>query len=221
MAFDMGGLATTAFGWLRTSLFWGIGLFVLFTVVFGALIVRKRRKLQYPLLELTDLGAGKIGVRETKAGWFKTKKFFFGLYDYAGEEKLLTKDKREVQSASSEDFHDINGKRGLIVQRKPDDPMVLLPINKMKVENSQLMNIIAPADYRDASAKILKQAENETMSRLEKMMPYITFFSLGLVFFICIILIIQMVKHSQSEAKDLVLEAGRIVADVSRSTSAP
>lgn len=201
------GIGGLFFGWMRSFIFWGILAFVLIFIVFGYLIIRKRRKLIYPTIELTDLGKGKIGFRETKSGWFKTRKIW--LYDYGGEEYLMTKDGRKIQGGSSEDFHDIRGKRGLIVYRKSDDPKILVPISKMWVENRKLVNSIAPADYRDASVQIIKQAQAETQSTLEKILPYIAIGLLALIFFISIILIVQMVKNSQAEASKLILQAGQ------------
>lgn len=197
------------FGWLRSWLFWIVLLLAFLLVVIGSLLIRKRRKLQYPVVELTDLGKGKIGMRRNKAGWFRSKTLFFGLYDYAGEEYLKTKDKRTIQQASSEDFHDIGGKRGLVVYRKSDDPAILAPVSKMELKNRSLMNEVAPADYRDASVKIMQQAQRETMSGMEKFAQYAIPIFMGIIFILAIIFIVQMVKSSQAEAKELILEAGK------------
>ena len=104
MAFDWGGISNVIFEWLTSFLFWGAVLVLILIVTFGSLAIRKRRKLIYPCIELTDLGAGKIGFKSYKAGWFKSKTIFFGLFDYGGEDILRLKDKRVVQNASSEDF---------------------------------------------------------------------------------------------------------------------
>lgn len=252
MAFSMAGMSATLFSILSSFLFWGILLVIALVVIWGALVIRKRRKLIYPAIEMTDLGAGKVGFKSYKAGWFKTK-VFLGLYDYGGEDVLKLKDGRIVQDASSEDFHEINGRRGLLVVRKSDDPAILLPINKagtsdnyekkpiykeilkkigekttkenikdgyqlapvkrMDIINPELLLEIAPADYRDASGKIIFDAEKETRSKWEKLAPYLVFGTMAIVFMVCIILIVQMVKQGQAEAKDTLLEAGRMGAD--------
>ena len=260
MAFDFAGLSGVAFQWLTSFMFWGIALFLLLITTFGSLAVRKRRKLIYPAIELTDLGAGKVGFKSYKAGWFKTKTMFFGMFDYGGEDVLRLKDGRQVQNASSEDFHEINGKRGLLIVRKSDDPAILVPANKagtsdkyeqkeimkkgkdgklkgtgkfklmpspvkaisrMEVTNLELLTEIAPADYRDASVKIINNAEKETQAKWEKLAPILVFGTMAIVFMITIILIVQMVKQGQAEAKDLILEAGRIAVDSARNTVAP
>lgn len=235
MGFDLSGVSTFLWSWLTSFVFWGILLVAILIVVFGSLWVRKKRKLIYPAVELTDLGAGKIGFKSMKAGWFKTKSVFFGLYDYGGEDVLRMKDGRIVQNASSEDFHEINGKRGLIVIRKSDDPAILLPVNKvgtsdkysvegeeikkldkivpittMQLTNPRLLLEIASADYRDASSKIVFDAEKETRDKWERLTPILVFGTMAIVFLITIILIVQMVKQGQAESKNLILEAGRI-----------
>ena len=94
-------------------------------------------------IEVTDLGRSTAGVKfgkKCKAGYFKHRTTFFGLYDYGYEEVCKTKDGREILNVSSEDFHEINGKMGLIVQRSPEDPRVLVPINKCKLDNGQNLN---------------------------------------------------------------------------------
>lgn len=239
MSFDLSGISNGILGMLTSFMFWGGVLVVLLSATIGYLLLRKGKKLIYPLIILTDLGAGKMGINarlKKGAGWFKKKTFFFGLYDYGGEDVLRTWDKREVQNASSEDFHDINGKRGLVVVRKSDDPAILLPINKagttnkyqsgkdgdlipvksMKITNIDLLSQIAPADYRDASTKIIENDTKETMSKWEKVLPFIAMGGLAIIVLICIIFIVQMVKTSQDQAKDLILEAGRLVLDVSK-----
>jgi len=214
MAFDYAGLINVGFSWLRSFLFWGVTLFFFIVVVFGSLVIKKRRKLKFPVLEQTDLGNGKVGLIKLKGGWFKNKNLLFGLWDYGDIDIFKVKDGRVVEEASSEDYHDIFGKRGLIVHRKGDDPVVLIPITKLNLdpESKNAIMSIAPADFRDTSNKIMKNAENETKSKLEKFLPYLVFGSIGIVFLICIILIVQMVKNSQLEASKLILEAGKVKA---------
>ena len=162
MALQIGSFGATAVTWFSTIIYWFIGLVT--TVVMGVVVLyaRRKKKLSYKVLEVTDLGNGKVGLNNLKAGWFKPKSFL-GLYDYGGEPKMLTNDKREFYGGSSEFFQEIDGYRGMVVQRKSNDPKVLIPINSMKLDNEskELINTIAPADYRDASIKIMKQEEME------------------------------------------------------------
>lgn len=248
MAINLGDFQTGILSLFTTFWIWGLIIFLFLVATIGFLLLRKRKKLMYPAIELTDLGAGKIGFKRSKAGWFKSKTILFGLLDWSGEEIMKLKDGRKVQDVSSEDFHDIDGRRGLLIIRKPEDPKILLPINKagvtsyykkeeildrhgrgtgkyrivaqdlkpvkgMKVLNEKLLLEIAPADYRDASAKIVFDAEKETMAKWEKIAPYVVFGAMGMIFLVTIILIVQMVKQGQTNAKDLILEAGRMNKD--------
>jgi len=203
------------------------------------LVVRKRRKLIYPVIEITDLGGGKVGMRNTKAGWFKSQTMFFGLIEKGGEDKLRLKDGREIQNASSADFHDINGKRGILIQRKPDDPKVLLPIDKSEFvtkvetkeievknkagklikrvvidgESVEILNKIAPADFRDTSSKIMQQAEQETLSKFNQFIQqFMPFIMMG-VFLVALIFIIQYAKYTQAEAWKMTQEAIKLSYD--------
>ena len=221
---DMSMFTGLLFEWLRTGIFWLVLIFVLAVAVFGTLIIRKNKKLQYVVLEITNLGSGKIGVNSSKAGWFKTNTILFGLWDQGGEDILKLKDGRKVQCASSVDFHEINGKRGLIVKRKDDDPKILVPLTSIEISNKHLLSEIAPADMRDASVNIIRQAEKEASTFLDKYLPYIMLGGVVVFAFVSIILIIQMVKNGQTEAGDLILQAGKQACDIQQqviSSSAP
>jgi len=201
------------FALLSSALFWGALALILVGTVFGVLIIRKKRKLTIPVLELVPLGRGKIGVKigkKHKAGWFKHNVAFFGLWDYGHEEVFKMKDNRIILNISSEDYHEINGKMGVIAMRSPEDPRILVPISKSTLENGDLLNKIAPADYRGVVVDIIKKAEKETSDKLDKIMQFVFWGGIILFSFICIILITQMVKNGQTEAKDLILEAGRM-----------
>lgn len=161
---NFGGIGSAMLGWATSILFWGIVGLLLFVGFIIMLKIRKLRKFVFPCIEVTGLGQGKIMLTSTKAGWFKSQKRFFGLLDVSGEQELITKDNRKIQSASSIDYHDINGKRGIIVKRKDDDPEILVPLTSFQIKNPELLARIAPADFRDASVNILEKYEKETMT---------------------------------------------------------
>lgn len=207
MAFNFGGITNVAMQWLGTGFFWVVLIFVLAGGLFGFLLLRKKRKLIYSAIELTDLGNGKMGIdTKKKAGWFKSKTFLFGLVEMGGQEVLKMSDGRKILNASSTDFHDINGNRGIVVMRKGDDYETLVPINKLNVSNFKLIAEIAPADYRDASIDIIKSAEKETMGLWEKLLPYIMIVTVALALLVSIILIAQMVQHSQDKIAEMIIK---------------
>ena len=218
MAFEMDTSSFTGgmFGLLSTFLFWGVLVLFLVFIGFVFLMIRKGKKLSVPIIELTPLGRGKFGVKtgkKLKGGWFKHKTTFFGLWDYGYEEVFRTKDHRKVLSVSSEDYHEINGRMGLLCMRSPEDPKILVPISRAKVENGDILFKIAPADYRSVVVDIVKSAEKETQDKVDKIMQYVFWGGIIIFSFIAIILITQMVKNGQTEAKDLMLEAGKMNVD--------
>lgn len=214
LGLDTSGFNAFFFQLLSSFLFWGILAFAFVVVTIGILYFRKKRKLQFPTHILTDLGGGKLGIdTKKKSGWFKHKTALFGLYDYGGEECLKTADGRVILDASSEDFQDINGRRGIIVIRSSQDPRILVPVSKMKVSNGNLLTDIAPATYREASVSIIKQAERETADKMEKIVQWVIFGGVIIFALIGVILITQMVKNGQAEAGKVLLEAGRITKD--------
>lgn len=190
------------------SILLNLGFWMAFLVIFGiitvgAIFIRKNRKFKFPVLILNDLGGGKIGVEKTKAGWFKSQKVLFGLIDKGGERRLETKDKRLVQQGSTEDFQEIGHTRGLIVMAKSDDPKILVPLKRLKLENKELLSAIAPADYRDASAKIISEAEKETKEGWEKIASVILYGLLGIILLVVIILTIQYSKSQMTAANEI------------------
>lgn len=230
MAFSLGGLSGGILTLLSSFLFWLVLIFLLLGGAFGALMIRKKRKLRFPVVELIPIGQRKLAFNsKSKCGWFKQKAALMGLLDYGGEDVLKLKDGRVVQNASSDDFTDINGKRGLIVFRSPEDPAVLLPISRMgaygykKVSKDGKINYrpvnalefvgeIAPQEIRGFAVDILKQNEKEVTDRFEKIVQWVIFGGIIIFALISIILIVQMVKNGQQEAADLILEAGRIAS---------
>lgn len=216
MVMDTSSFTGGMFSIFSSFLFWGVLAIVFVVVVLGFLLIRRNRKLINPIIEITSLGRGKIGIRagnKMKGGWFKHNVTFFGLWDYGQEEVYRLKDGRTILNLSSEDFHEINGRMGIIAMRSPEDPRILVPIDKAKVENGELLTTIAPADYRGTVVDIIKKAEKETGDKIDKIMQFVFWGGIILFSFIAIILITQMVKQGQAEAKDLILEAGRMHAD--------
>jgi len=201
------------FSILSSLLFWVVLGIIFCLVAFGFLVIRKKKKLTTPIIELTSLGRGKLGIRlgkKLKGGWFKHHTTFMGLWDYGQEEIFKLKDGRQVLNLSSEDYHEINGRMGVIVQRSPEDPRILVPISKSQLENGKLLNTIAPAEYRGTVVDIIKKAEKETQDKVDKIMQWVFWGGIIIFSFISIMLITNMVKNGQTEAKDLILEAGRM-----------
>jgi len=165
MGFNLGGIGGAIGSWGSSMLFWSIIAFAFVIIAVGFLYVKKQFSYKFPVCEVVGIGEGKVMLEYSKAGWFKKKSFFFGLIQAGGEQEMRVKrGGRKVQQVSSMDYHEINGKRGLIVKRKDDDPEVLVPLSKFEVANEKLLSEIAPADYRDAAIDILDEKRKETLT---------------------------------------------------------
>jgi len=223
--FGTGAITGMVYGWMSSMIFWGIILFIFIFLSFGLLIIRKRIRLKFPVLELIDLGSGKFATQLRKGGWFRSQTMFFGLIDHRGEDIFKLKDSRIIANASSEDYHDIFGKKGFIVYRKGDDPKILIPINNLFLDekDKQMIMAIAPADYRDFSVSLVDRATKEMMGFMEKYGGLISIMIVCLIMMICIIFILQYAKHSQAEVKDLLLKIAQMVTtkQAPASTEAP
>jgi len=206
---NLGGIGSTVTGALLSWGFWLVILVVILGVSVGSLAMRKKAKFTFPAVIFTDNGNGKVGLRFTRAGWFKSKKVMGGLMDVGGERRLEVKDGRIVQKGSSADFHEIGFKTALILMEKPDDPKILVPVDRcmLSAESRNILMKIAPSDYRDASSKIISDAEKESMSKWTEMAQMLVFGFIGMVLFISIILVIQYVKNTMADAQALHREA--------------
>lgn len=202
--------------------FWIIIGIAIFGVCIGSLYMRRKGKFIYPAIVLTNNGNGKVGVKILRAGWFKSKKVLGNLIEVGGERRLETSDNRIVQQGSSEDFHEIGYKVGLILQEKPDDPKILVPISRMELskESKDRIMSIAPADYRDASSKIISDAEKESLSKWETIAQVLVFGFVAIILFISIILTIQYSKNTMAEAQAIHKEAMQFYQKVLGQTSA-
>jgi len=218
---DLSGMGGLALGWATSLVFWSIMIVGLIVVFFASLKVRQSMRFKYPCIEIVSLGQGKVSAYVTKAGWFKKRKTFGGLLEIGGEQELICKDnKRKIFCASSIDYHEINGKRGLICKRKDDDPDVLVPLDEVEVKNLKLLVRIAPADYRDAAVDILEEKRKETMTWLEKNAPVIITIGLLLFALIALIIIFQFAKQESAAWRDYALGVKAATQAVA-STTAP
>jgi hypothetical protein len=208
---DIGGMTssiTSGFiGWAKSGLFWTVGGIIIVIIIFYFYAYMSRRgKLKYNCLEVIRFGNGKTGINYMKAGVFKRKRAFFGLIDYGEENCFKVADGREIQGAKTSYLHDIMGKKGFWLMRKADDPKILVPISRVDVDNLQALLAIAPADYREASVKLFREAQKETSALWEKVLPFI---AMGLVIVLCIITVIinqQMTNNTVDKVGKILIE---------------
>ena len=181
--------------WAGTIVTSALYIAIIIGAAFGVLYILKYRKFQYPAMILLDLGQGKMGIEKCKAGWFMSNTILMGLIERGGNRQLIVTDGRKIENASSKDFQEIDGKRGIVLIRKHDDPAILVPIKNMRVLNEELLNEIAPADYRDASVKIVNRSQDELKGGFSKILTLAAPFVYALMLFICIMIIVQFGNH--------------------------
>jgi hypothetical protein len=212
MALDTTNFTGVLFSLLSSALFWLVIALILVGMGFGFLFIRRAKQLSVPVIEEIPIGRGKLQIKtkKLKGGWFKQNSTFFGLYDYGQEEVFKLKDGRRVYGVSSQDYHDINGRPGLIVTRSSQDPKILAPIQNVKLVNGEILELVAPVELRTSSVDIIKKAEKETADRSQQIVQWLMWGGIIIFSFIAIIMITQMVQKGQTEAKDLILEAGRL-----------
>lgn len=217
MAFDIAGIGGLVAGWFINPLIWLliVGVLVFFTI--GVLVIRKRRKLIYECLEVVDYNDGKYGFNLMKCGYFGKKKMFRRLWD-SGEEQMETKDGEVIYYFSTEDFQEINGKRGVVCFRDPVNQNILVPISKIKViarrngkeiSAAELLAEIAPAEFREVAVDIIKDVDRETKDWKERIIQFVLWGLVVVFSLVSIIVIAQMVKNGQDKAANLILEAGK------------
>jgi hypothetical protein len=183
------------------SLMWiAIILPIGISLIFALLYLIRGQKFRYPCILYRDFGNGKGGFKLTRAGKFHKNRALFGLLDLSGELEFVLKDGRKVQMLSDVDMHDINEKKGFLVMQKPDDPLVVVPIQRVQIVNDKMMMDIANSDLRDVGVDIMRRAERELQSGWEKAMPYVMYTIMGIIFFISIVAVIQFAQHMHSEA---------------------
>jgi hypothetical protein len=213
---DISSYAGNVYGVVQTLSFWGIIIAIIIAACIMFFFALKYFKLKYPILIITDLGNGKINIESTKGGYFRSRSFL-GV-DYSGAEVMKTKKGRRINSSSTEDFHDIKGKRGLICYRKSDDPAILVPLTRVDILGKNLTAQIAPADYRDAAVSIMEQTQQETMGKFEKYLPYVALSAVGVICLIIILVTTKFATGAHENAADLLRQVMQTVAAPTPST---
>lgn len=208
-------------GWLSSGLFWFVMAILLTGGIFILLSVNKSRKLRWNVLELLSYGNGKIGINSLRAGIFKKKTTFFGLWDYGNENVIKTNDGRIILEGTTDDLMDIFGKKGFILRRKDNDPKILVPISKVAWIGEKALFEIAPADFRDASVNIVDTATKETQTWADKYLPYIMLGGMVIFFIVGFILASQFFNRTVDKAGEILIRVSQNAGSSVASTTAP
>lgn len=205
---EVSGATQLLFDWLLSPLIWGVLILIFVAGTVGILYIRKKRKLVYNVIEIVAYGNGKAGFNFMRGGYYGKKKVLRGWFDY-GEEQLETQDGDKILNFSTEDFHEYNGKRCIVVARDSVNQDVLAPVNEINIKGMKMLAEIAPAEYRDAALDIINEADRETSDYTKQIVQWVLVGMTIIFSLVSIIVIAQMVKNGQTEASELILEAGQ------------
>jgi len=204
---DWSSVSQFAMTWIINPLLW---LFLIGFVLGGVVLylyIRKKRKLSLPSIEIIELKDGRIAYRNRKCGWFGKEQYFKGLY-WRGELQLFNDGMEKIHEFSTEDYTEIDGKRGVVYYRAATDQDILVPISRTELKNKNLVLEIASAQYRDVAADIVRDANIETTDWKDRILQTVTWGLIIVFSMISVILVVQMVKNGQVEAANLVKESG-------------
>jgi hypothetical protein len=215
----LGNIQGVLTSYLSSGMFWfviSILLIILIGFFYG--YFSRRSKLKYNCLELVRYGNGKVGINLTKAGIFKSK-LFLGMFDYGRESLYKTSDNKIIQQGKTSQLHDIFGKKGFIVMRSPKDAKLLLPISKVDFDNLKAIFDIAPADFRESSVRIFREAVEETKGTWEKLLPYIAIGLCVIMTIINVVVNMQMTNHTTDKVGNMLIAGCQNTVNTKPSTS--
>lgn len=212
---EISGVTQWIFKMLINPIVWFLILVGIVVFIVGCLWIRKKRALRYGGAELVDLGGnGKFGVNFVKCGWYGIKIYARGLW-WRGREVMRTKEMEMINEFSEEDFQEVDGKRGVVFFRDPINKE-LYPINRLQVQNKELIAKIPPAEFVDNALSIIDQAIKETSDWKERIMQFIAWAMVIIFSLVAIIIIVQMVKNGQDNAAKLIADAGKTCLENAR-----
>lgn len=143
----------------------------------------------------------------SKAGLFGSKFYFFGLW-WSNDKVYRTNTGREILGITQSDFCMINGKRGVRCMIHPTNSNKLIPIPKIVLQNRTLMMSMPDLKYNDFAITDLTRKKKVLSNKNDALMQTLVFAGLIVFALLSIIFIVQMIQHSQQQAKDLLIQAG-------------
>ena len=142
-----------------------------------------------------------------KAGLFGSKFYFFGLW-WSNDNVYRTDNGKEILGYSPKYFILINGQRGMRVVEHPTNPNKYIPIEKLVIEGMNLMMSMPDLKYNDFAITDLTRKKKVLSNKNDALMQTLVFAGLIVFALLSIIFIVQMIQHSQQQAKDLLIQAG-------------
>lgn len=222
---DLSFVTSGLFKMLISPVFW---IAILLCIMMGLTVVlwvRKKRRCKFPTVEFVDLGNNKVGINFLKAGWFGKTSYLNGLW-WSGNEVLKLASGEEIREFSTEDYHEVNGQRGILCFRDPEDQDMIVPITKLTLpkfketavgkvvfKNRELVAEIAPASFRDAAVDCIIQSTKETQDWKEKVIQYVVYGVIAIVLLVIVIVIIKFAGEQIQKAGELITNAAPQAAE--------
>lgn len=179
---------------LSNSLFW----IIIFVVVMGVgiltLKMKKKKALSNLVLVMIPRGESRIGIVETKGGYWSKKTMLKGLIKRGGPEEFITKENEIIYGVTPEDYQEFNGKRCLFVTPNPDNPKQLFPIDKFRIINKDILSKIAPIEVTEAAIDSYEKTTKEMKGMTEQVLFIIGYALLVIGIVIALALITQYWK---------------------------
>lgn len=234
----MAGLDISSFtgmipSWLFNPFIYITILIIIPGIFYGFLLLRKRKKLVYSVVEIVDLGEGKMALNilgDKSAGWFGKTIKFNGLWDYGDPKVMRLKTGEIIEKFDERYFHEINGKRGIVVFRDPSN-RVLIPVNGLEQEykfeesgklhaaeslvvaNRHVLATLAPNDYSSTSVDIVRSAARETADKNQQILHTIIVISIIVLGLLAILFITHFAGQSIDKANTLATEGLKTCAE--------
>lgn len=206
MAIFDGQFSDSIFKLLLNPLLWFVLVVFAVLAIIMFLNLRKKRRLKFRAIEFIEAGNDNINYNILKCGMFGKNSYFRGLW-WSGREVMKTEAGEEIIGFSEEDFQVVNGKKAVTFYRHPINRQ-LIPVNKARIENKEVVAELPPAEYVDAGIDIIRQSIKEASDWRDKLIAYAF---LGLMFIVALILIIVImngVSSAQDKASKLIVDAG-------------
>jgi hypothetical protein len=209
---DYSGTAATIknilWDWVINPLFWLLIIVFILVAVFIALKIRKKRKLIFPAVEVTEFGFNFL-----KVGWFGKKSFLKNLWDY-GDQVMKTPTGELIEQFSEEDFTIVNGKRGVIFFREPHNRN-LLPVSKfgLDAKSREITLTIPPRDFINTALEIIDEADRETSDWRQKAIMAILIGGVLIFALVSVIIIVKFTDERLDKAAATVIQAGTVCTD--------
>lgn len=187
-------------------LLWLLIIILIIIITLIVLKIRKKRAMKFTAIEYIEIGDNRIGKNILKCGWIGKNLYLRGLW-WTGRKVMRTSDMEEILNFSEEDFQVINGRKAVEFYRHPISRH-LVPLHKTRINGTELLADIPPAEYADASTDIIRNIRQETTDWRDKLIAYGIIAFIIVFALVSIILIIQFTNGQTDKAQALFEKAG-------------